>query len=352
MSNNDTNTLNGALSELGETMAGNLVSMGVTGATASDGLTTLAGKILDIAPSVGGITPTVSITITTTPSLIYEGNNVILSATVNADYDDTSQTNVDLKGYLQGATITWKEGNTTLGTSVSDTNGVATYTITGISGTHTYTAIFDGTGTDYESATGTITVTPLSYLINDDASVDNSSTLFASSIALRNSGTATATYVSGTPCYQLKNTKSSSESFIEYPALQGIYNQSFKVTTVSKCTTTSVAPICLYYYLDSNNWGGVKDEGQNMWYGKKVSGSYTEQSYTKTNNKTAIATDIFTFDATNNTLTVERYVNDTKTADLTWTIAHTLTSSVKWGTTLAWDNNVIRELYSIQAEYI
>lgn len=161
---NDTSTLNGALSELGETMASNLVSMGVTTATPNDGLTTLTGKILDIAPSVGGITPVVSIDFDT-PSSVTAGGTLLLSVTVNADYDDTSLSDVDLKGYLQGATITWKEGNTVLGTSVSDTNGVATYTISNItSGSHTYTAIFDGTGTDYQSATNNITVTVQSYL--------------------------------------------------------------------------------------------------------------------------------------------------------------------------------------------
>lgn len=50
---NDTTTLNGALSELGETMAANITTKGVS-ASASDGLTTLAGKILQIS----GDTPT------------------------------------------------------------------------------------------------------------------------------------------------------------------------------------------------------------------------------------------------------------------------------------------------------
>ena len=44
---NDTNTLNGALRELGETMAANLTEQGVP-STYDEGLTTLAGKILDI----------------------------------------------------------------------------------------------------------------------------------------------------------------------------------------------------------------------------------------------------------------------------------------------------------------
>ena len=44
---NDTTTLNGALMKLGETMASNLTSKGVS-ASANDGLTTLAGKILKV----------------------------------------------------------------------------------------------------------------------------------------------------------------------------------------------------------------------------------------------------------------------------------------------------------------
>lgn len=50
---NDTTTLNGALQELGETLASNLESMGVS-ASASDGLTTLANAILDIEQGGGG----------------------------------------------------------------------------------------------------------------------------------------------------------------------------------------------------------------------------------------------------------------------------------------------------------
>lgn len=50
---NDTTTLNGALSQLGETMATNLTAKGVT-ASPSDGLTTLAGKIANISQSGGG----------------------------------------------------------------------------------------------------------------------------------------------------------------------------------------------------------------------------------------------------------------------------------------------------------
>lgn len=50
---NDTSTLNGSLTELGEKMATNLTTKGVT-ANASDGLTTLVGKILSIQTGSGG----------------------------------------------------------------------------------------------------------------------------------------------------------------------------------------------------------------------------------------------------------------------------------------------------------
>ena len=157
---NDTTTLNGSLTELGETLASNLNSMGVSSADASDGLTTLASKIFDIAPSVGGLSLTTSITLTSSPNTVVVGDNVLLTAVVHCDYDDTSVSDVDLNGYLQGATVTFKEGNTVLGTSVTDVNGVATYTVNNISrGSHTYSAVFDGSSTDYDSATGNLTVT-------------------------------------------------------------------------------------------------------------------------------------------------------------------------------------------------
>lgn len=52
---NDTNTLNGALSELGELMASNLRNKRIDDAQATDGLTTLSNKINDIVSIEEGI---------------------------------------------------------------------------------------------------------------------------------------------------------------------------------------------------------------------------------------------------------------------------------------------------------
>lgn len=153
---NDVNNLNGALQELGETLSDNLVAMGVS-ASASDGLTTLANKITDISPSVGGLDLDISIDLSNNPHTPYIHDNVLLNAKVNADYDTTA---IDVDGVLQGATVTFKNGSTTLGTSVTGLDGIATYTINDISiGTYNITASFDGSGTDYDSATGALTFT-------------------------------------------------------------------------------------------------------------------------------------------------------------------------------------------------
>lgn len=79
---NDTTTLNGSLQQLGETMAANLVTKGVTGASASDGLTTLAGKILNVPSGGGGCTRMVTGTFTT-------GSTRASTGTVTINYTGT-----------------------------------------------------------------------------------------------------------------------------------------------------------------------------------------------------------------------------------------------------------------------
>ena len=241
---NDINTLNGALMELGSLMAQNLTTQGLIGVSASDGLTTLANKILQIS----GDTPTTIV-------------------------------------------------------------------------------IFD-----------------------EDGSVDHSSTLFGEHISLRNSGTGTVTY-NNNGYYVLTNTKASAECFIEFPLLQGIYDKSFKVTARSQGTTTYRCPIALYYYLDDNNWGGVKDEIAYLWTSAKTNGVFTENSITTGNSDNVEVVNEFIFDVDENTLTVNDYVGGVLKGTKSMTVPVTLTSSVKWGTTTTWTSNTSRNLYEIKAEY-
>ena len=87
---NDTTTLNGALSELGETMAANITTKGVS-ASASDGLTTLAGKILQISGG-GGSTTIFEDACSSATGLSNYGSSVVVrgtNASATIEYDST-----------------------------------------------------------------------------------------------------------------------------------------------------------------------------------------------------------------------------------------------------------------------
>ena len=89
---NDTNTLNGSLAQLGETLASNITSKGVS-ASASDGLTTLANKVLQIS----GDTPTPTTVLfedacSSSSGLSDYGSSVAVrgsNATMSMTYDST-----------------------------------------------------------------------------------------------------------------------------------------------------------------------------------------------------------------------------------------------------------------------
>lgn len=139
---NDTSTLNGSLQQLGETMATNLTTKGVT-ASPSDGLTTLAGKILSIqiGGSSGGITNVATGTFTTgstggstgTVTLNYNGTGYPLAAfvfvttglsdTSTSWYTDVARYDVGLVAMVKAVTST----TPTYATSGSQNYGAISY---------------------------------------------------------------------------------------------------------------------------------------------------------------------------------------------------------------------------------
>ena len=198
-------------------IADNLESMGVD-ASSSDGLTTLAGKILDIEPSIGGLDLDTAVTLSVSSSTVTVGGSITCTATLTAEYDDETLVDVDLHGVLQNATIKLYEGSTLMTSSTTNANGVATLTYTPTSsGTKTIKVVFDGTDNfnDCESATQTITVTQpevgdveitstksiLSYADSDTATItatvfDDSSTpvpISGASVTIKVDGTTVKT---------------------------------------------------------------------------------------------------------------------------------------------------------------
>lgn len=162
MTNPDTNTLNGALEQLGITMASNLVTKGVSGATASDGLTTLAGKILNV-PSGGGVSLTTSILLTS--DKVSTEDDATLTCLLSAEYNDPTSADMDMKGVIKNATVTIKDGNdNTIGTCITDSDGIGTYNVS-ISSTTTFYATFAGTS-DYSSSTSnSVEITKESWIV-------------------------------------------------------------------------------------------------------------------------------------------------------------------------------------------
>lgn len=245
-----------------------------------------------------------------------------------------------------GASVTVTGSDGSVYNGITNSNGVASVTVSNVSTATTFTA-------SYSNVSDTCTVTVgQSYIINDDATTDNRSTLFGSSISLRSSGTASVDYDSSTPCYILKNTRANAEAFLPFPALEGI-TSSFKMTTDSQSLGTNVCGIALYYYIDDNNWGGVKEEGQGMWFSAKTNGTFTETNkYSNTTYKNLRIKNEFIYDANAGTLTINRYDRDNPSTifkTFTMNIPVTITNSVKWGTSTTWATSQ-RNLYSIKVE--
>lgn len=250
---NDTTTIAGALQECIDHLENNLSSMGVDATYSStDGVIGLIDEITNIAPSVGGLELTTSIDITKDKETVGSGENLTLFATVNGDYDDTSQTNIDLKGYLQGATVTFKEGNTVLGTAITNNNGIATYIINNITaGNHTYTALFNGDGTDYNSATETITLTALSYILYDNCTVDNTAQYSTTGKISTNNVSTTLVYNTTEEAYKFSGSGGDSFSFREIPNTRGLNN--IRITCKVKINNNSAYSQFLIGLTDTLN---------------------------------------------------------------------------------------------------
>ena len=126
MTNPDTSTLNGALEQLGITMADNLVTMGVSDADPSDGLTTLANKILDITPGPGPTPTPASIDLVATNSILSyaDGDSTVLTATVLDSSDNP----------VSGATVELYKAGVLWDTLTTDSSGEVskTYTSAGV----------------------------------------------------------------------------------------------------------------------------------------------------------------------------------------------------------------------------
>ena len=200
---NDTSTLNGALAELGEIMAANLTTKGVN-ASASDGLTTLAGKILDIQGGGGGV-PCYHVDFT-------DGTKDYF------DYDFTSDAyKAFLEVYLQyqyepySGTVTLSDGTNSYSVTTG-ANGKGTLTPPVSNNATTFTA-------SYTNTTDTITIPKTTYHLIDKCNSSNGLTNYESSVLVYEASSATAhptcavSYDSTQNAYDIHSTTSSTTSY-------------------------------------------------------------------------------------------------------------------------------------------
>ena len=180
---NDTTTLNGALQELGETMAANLVAQGVTGASASDGLTTLAAKILDI--QTGSSCYHIEFS---ESSYTATGGSATLELTLQQNYAP-----------LSGATVSVTGSDSSSYTGITNSSGVAEITVTGVSAETTFTA-------SYSNATATCTVTVPNIIFQDDCSSSTGLSNYTFQEIESGTCTGTLTYDSTMNAYKMSST--------------------------------------------------------------------------------------------------------------------------------------------------
>ena len=186
---NDITTLNGALTELGETMADNLITQGVN-ASASDGLTTLANKILDIQGSgscyhIEFVNSSYTTVGTETVSVFVQENYQPLANTV----------------------VTFTSNASTTTTAITDSNGIATATIT-FNASTTLTA-------SCNNVSDTCTVNVLRFYFIDDCSVDNTSNYTSYGIQ-GTSGKVNILYDSVETAYKIINNTTSGRALLQF----------------------------------------------------------------------------------------------------------------------------------------
>ena len=148
---NDLTTISGSLQQAIDDLETNLALMGVDATyDSTTGLMGLVDEILNIEASIGGLELVTSISCECDE---YVGVNEQFSivGVLQADKDDTSQVNVDLEGYLKGATVKIYNGNTLLGTTITGNKGQYSFNYThNIGGVLSLKAVFEGTD-DYNS---------------------------------------------------------------------------------------------------------------------------------------------------------------------------------------------------------
>ena len=216
------------------------------------------------------ITLGTTVRITSATQSVEYGSNVSVSATV---LDSSRQP-------VSSATVTFKDGNTTLGTATTNSDGVATYTDNTLSiGSHTITATYDNVTSGSVSVTVT-KITPTISLSATDDSVTYGDSISLSGVLSVGSGETVTIYDGSTSLGTVTTTTDGAFSKTITDATVGTHNYTAVYggdSTYDGVTSSNVnvnvegvstgleinVPLSLVYSDDFNITGTLKDENDN-----------------------------------------------------------------------------------------
>ena len=185
------------------------------------------------------------------------------------------------------------------------------------------------------------------YYINDDASADNSSTLFGDSIALRSSGANSASWNSN-GYYTVTNTGNQKESMRVLAPLDGISGDF--ILEYDSYVQGSNGSSGLVIYNSATSWEKLTDDADNnkkYWYGYN-DGSFHESSFygsTVTNQKWVH----YKYTIQGNSFKMEVTYDGDTVVTHTETIHLTRGSGTQYGLDSEWQQNTVTRYKNIQA---
>ncbi len=214
-------------------------------------------------------------------------------------------------------------------TGITNSNGIASVTVSNISSETTFTAT-------YQNVSAVCTVSALTYIINDDASADNQSTLFGSSIALRNG--ANTTSWDSTGYYKITNTGSQKESMRVLAPLTGVTDD-FVIEYDSYVEQVGGSS-GFVIYNSSTAWEKLTDDADSQkkyWYGYN-NGSFHETAFYG-NTTTYQKWVHYKYTVQGTTFKMEVTYNDSTVVTRTETIHFNRSSSTQYGLDCEWQSN-------------
>ena len=200
----------------------------------------------------------------------------------------------------------------------------------------------------YQNVTDTCIVTTILYILQDDASVDNSSTLFGNTYSLRSSKSNTTGYNNAGYYTVQTHTSGTGESVRIIAPLTGVTDD-FVIEWDAYCEGSDGSS-GLVIYNSSTSWEKLSDNCNSVkevWYGYN-NGSYHETKYYGSTNDNAQWTH-YKFTMQGTTFSIEITLNGSTVWEHTETIHFTRSSTTQYGFNSEWQANRVMRYKNIVA---